>query len=121
MSVLGWLWLASPFVLIAVISHDSNMRELISTYPKLCQAIGCGGAIAMLLGAALVPGMFGSMLFGLGTPLVGLLVWTPRDDDGGGGEDGEQPPAEWDDFEGAFWAYVRRNRRPPSRPHAPVR
>ena len=112
MSVLGWLWLLSPFVLIGVISHDSNMRGLISAYPARCQAIGVCGAVAMIFGATLVPGMAGSMLFGVGTPLVGLLVWTPGDDGGGGGGDDEDPPPGWDDFERSFWVHVRRSRRP---------
>ena len=112
MSVLGWLWLLSPFVLIGVISHDSNMRGLISAYPERCQAIGSCGAVAMLLGAAFVPGMAGSMLFGVGTPLVGLLVWTPRDDGDGGGDEDPDPPPGWDDFERSFRAYVNRGRRP---------
>ena len=120
MSLVGWLWLLSPFVLIGLISHDPNMRGLISAYSRRCHVIGWCGAIAMLLGAALVPGTFGTMLFGIGTPLVGLIVWTPRDDGGGGGEESPDDPAGWDDFERAFWAHVRRGRRPPSRPRAPV-
>jgi hypothetical protein len=119
-SLLGWLWLLSPFVLIGVISHDSNMRELISAYPARCHAIGWCGALAMLLGAALVPGTFGTMLFGIGTPLVGLIVWTPRDDGGGGGDGGPDVPPDWDDFERAFRAYSPRDRRPSDTPHAPL-
>jgi hypothetical protein len=120
LSLLGWLWLFSPFVLIGVISHDANMRELISAYPRRCHAIGWCGAVAMFFGAALVPGMLGSMMFGIGTPLVGLIVWTARGDGRGGEEDPSDTPPDWDDFERAFWAHVRRGRRPPSRPRAPV-
>jgi hypothetical protein len=96
------------------------MRELISVYSTRCHAIGWCGAVAMFLGAAVVPGMFGSMLFGIGTPLVGLIVWTPRDHGGGGDDDGSDIPPDWDDFERAFRAYVPRDRRPSSPPRAPV-
>lgn len=112
MAVLGWFWLVSPFVLIAVISHDPNMRELVGVHHRRCQAIGSAGVAAMVLGAAAVPGPLGSVLFGLGTPLSGLIVWMRRD----GGDDSEDgrdhPPPNWDDFERSFWAYVRRRNRP---------
>ena len=119
MGLVGWLWLGSPFVLIAVISRDSDMRGLIAAHHRRCRAIGWFGAAAMFLGAALLPGTFGSMLFGVGTPLVGLIVWTPRDDGAGGGEGGpDEVPPDWDGFERSFWAHVRRRDQPPSRPRA---
>ena len=118
---LGWLWLASPFVLIAVISRDRNMRELIAIHNARCRTIGFAGVAAMFFGVALIPDTLGSMLFGIGTPLTGLLVWTPGKDGDDGGEDGpEELPPDWGDFERSFWAYVRRRNRPPSRPRAPT-
>lgn len=118
---LGWLWLASPFVLIAVISRDSNMRELVAVHTGRCRALGVAGVAAMFLGVALLPDEIGTMLFGIGTPLTGLLVWTRRDDGDDGGEEGPaEPPPDWGDFERSFWDYVRRRNRPPSRPQAPT-
>lgn len=118
---LGWLWLASPFVLIAVISRDRNMRELVAVHINRCRAAGSAGAAAMFLGVALLPDEIGSMLFGIGTPLIGLLVWTPRDDgDDSGGEGPQDVPPDWGDFERSFWEYVRRRDRTPNRPHAPT-
>jgi hypothetical protein len=121
MSLLGWAWLASPFVLILAISHDPNMRDLVSVHNKRCQALGWAGVAAMFLGAAVVPGMFGTLLFGVGTPLAGLIVWVRRDDRGHGGEEGpDEPPPDWDDFERSFWDYVRGRGSPSRRPRAPV-
>lgn len=118
---LGWLWLASPFVLIAVISRDPRMRELIAIHNRRCRAIGSAGVAAMFLGVALLPDELGSMLFGIGTPLTGLLVWTRRKGGDDGGEEGpEDLPPDWGDFERSFWAYVRRRNRAPSRPRAPT-
>lgn len=119
--LLGWLWLFSPFVLIGVISRDANMRELIAVHHRRCRAIGWTGVAAMFLGAALVPGTFGSMLFGIGTPLSGLVVWLRRDDGGGGDGGPDEVPPDWDQFERSFWAYVRRGSQRPSRPRAPAR
>jgi hypothetical protein len=117
----AWLWLASPFVLIAVISHDANMRHLVTVYHKRCMAIGWAGVAAMFLGVVLVPGAFGTLLFGIGTPLAGLVVWARRDDGGsGGGEGPDDMPPDWDGFERSFGAYVRRRERSQSRPRAPV-
>src|SRR5436305_5495958 len=100
MAVAGWLWLASPFILIGAISHDSNMRDLVTVHHRRCQAIGWTGVAAMFLGAALVPGTFGSMLFGIGTPLAGLIVWVRRDDGDDGDDDGpREVPPDWDQFE----------------------
>jgi hypothetical protein len=117
-----WLWLVSPFVLIAVISHDSNMRDLVTVHHKRCQAIGWAGVAAMLLGAALVPATFGTVLFGIGTPLAGLIVWTRRDDgDDGGEEPPDDVPPDWDAFERSFRTYERRGGPPSHRPpRAPV-
>ena len=121
MSLLPWVWLATPFVLIAVISHDSNMRDLISVHHRRCRMIGWAGVAAMILGATVVGSAFGMLLFGFGTPLTGLAVWTPRDDHGDGGDrDPDAPlPEGWDDFERAFWAHVRGG-LPPRRPRAPA-
>lgn len=122
MGALAWVWLASPFVVMAVIAHDPNMRDLVAVHRRRCQAIGWAGVGAMFLGAAVVPGMLGSMMFGLGTPLAGLIVWSGRGgDEGGEGEGGpaETPPG-WDEFERSFWAYVRRGARRPSRPRTPA-
>jgi hypothetical protein len=116
---LGWLWLASPFVLIAVISRDPNMRELVAAHTGRCRAVGSAGVAAMFLGVALLPDELGSMLFGIGTPLTGLLVWTRRDDGDDGGE--ERPPdlpPDWGDFERSFWDYVSGAHRAASRPRA---
>jgi uncharacterized membrane protein YedE/YeeE len=96
------------------------MRELIAVHHRRCRAIGWSGVVAMFLGAVLVPSMFGSMLFGIGTPLAGLVVWGRRDDGGGGEQGPEELPPDWDDFEHSFWGYVRRHRTPSSRPHAPA-
>jgi hypothetical protein len=121
MAALGWLWLGSPFVLIAAISHDPNMRELVTVHHRRCRTIGWVGVTAMFLGGLLVPGMFGSMLFGIGTPLAGLVVWTRRDDgDDGGEEPPDEVPPNSDAFERSFSAYTRRNKPPSDRPQAPV-
>jgi len=122
MSPLPWLWLASPFVLIAVISRDPNMRDLVSVHHRRCRAIGWVGVAGMLLGATVVGGVCGTLLFGFGTPLAGLVVWMPREDRGDGGDGGPEdpPPQDWDDFERAFWSYVSRGPRRPRRPRTPV-
>lgn len=121
MAALGWLWLVSPFVLIAAISHDPGMRELVTAHYRRCRAIGWAGVTAMFLGTLLVPGMFGSMLFGIGTPLAGLIVWTHRDDGDDGGEEGPgEVPPNWDEFERSFSAYTRPSKPPSNRPQAPV-
>ncbi len=116
-----WLWLVSPFVLIAAISHDSNMRDLVTEHQKRCQAIGWAGVTAMLLGAALLPATLGTVLFGIGTPLAGLIVWTRRDDGGEGGDGGpDDVPPDWDAFERSFRAHVRRSERPSHRSRPPA-
>jgi hypothetical protein len=121
MSLLGWLWLGSPFVLIAVISHDPNMRDLVTVHQKRCHVAGWAGVAAMLLGAALIPATLGAVLFGIGTPLAGLIVFVRRDDGGEGGEEGtDDVPPDWDAFERSFWAYVRRTNRPSRPPRTPL-
>lgn len=121
MSPLPWLWLASPFVLIAVISRDPNMRDLVTVHHRHCQLIGWTGVAAMVLGATVVHGVFGTLLFGVGTPVAGLIVWMRRDDRGGGGEEEpDDPPPDWDDFERSFWAYVGRGKRASRPPRTPV-
>jgi hypothetical protein len=118
--LLGWLWLVSPFAVIALISHDQRLLRLVALHHRRCLAAGWTGVIVMLLGATVVPGPVGSVMFCLGTPLAGLAVWLRRDGGDDGGEDGPDAlPPDWDDFERAFWAYVRRRGSPPRRPRAP--
>ena len=75
----------------------------------------------MFLGVALLPDELGSMLFGIGTPLTGLLVWTRRDDgDDGGDEEPQDLPPDWGEFERSFRAYERGRNRPPGRPQVPA-
>jgi hypothetical protein len=119
-TLLGWLWLVSPFIVIAMISHDPELLALVSTHHRRCQLAGLAGAAIMLLGVAVVPGPFGALMFVIGTPAVGLTVWTRRDDGGGGDEPPpDVPPIDWDEFERSFWAHVRRRGGPPRRPRAP--
>lgn len=121
MSLVGWLWLASPFLLILAIVHDPNMRDLVSVHYKRCRAIGWTGVVAMFLGVAVVPDPAGMLLFGIGTPLTGLIVWMRRDDGDDGGEEGpDEVPPNWGEFERSFWDYVARRHRPSSRPRTPA-
>lgn len=121
MSLLGWLWLATPFILIGVISHDRNMRELIAEHRWRCHAIGWAGVAAMYIGVAVLPGAAGTMLYGIGAPLSGLIVWTSRDGrDDGGEKHPDGIPPDWDDFERSFRDYVMRRSRGPRRPRAPA-
>lgn len=122
MAVLGWLWLVSPFVVIGVIWHDQGLRELITLHYRRCLTVGWTGAVMMLLGVMVVPGALGSVMFVLGTPLAGLVVWLRPDDGDDGDDDGpEPPPINWDEFERSFWAYVRRRgSRPRPRTPSPV-
>lgn len=114
MAVLGWLWLGSPFALIALISHDPELLAMVGRHLNRCRAIGCAGASGMLLGIMLVGGVLGVMMFIVGTPLSGLMVWARGDDDDDGGElPPDPPPIDWDDLERAFTA------RPPRRPRVP--
>ena len=120
MELLGWLWLVSPFVLIAVISHDGVLQRGVAKNLGQARAAGCAGALMMFLGGVLVPGALGATMFVLGTPLVGLLAFIRRDDrDDGGEEDPDPPPLDWDEFERSFRGYVSRGRRSPQRPRSP--
>ena len=118
MAVFGWLWLGSPFVLIALISNDPELLASVGRHLKRCHAIGAAGAAIMVLGVTLVPGPFGTLMFVVGTPLVGLLVWLRRDDgDDGGEQPPDTPPIDWDEFERAFATPTRG--QVPRRPRAP--
>jgi hypothetical protein len=117
MTLLGWVWLLSPFVVIAVISHDPELLALVAAHHKRCRAVGWTGVAIMLLGVALIPSAVGSIMFLLGTPLAGLVVWVIRDEgDDGDGSPPDMPPINWGEFERSFWAYVRgrsgRSRHP---------
>jgi hypothetical protein len=119
MALLGWLWLATPFTLIGVISHDPRLLGLVSKHHKRCRRVGWAGAATMLLGVMLVPGPIGASMFVIGTPVTGLIVWARGDDGDDGGDDPpDVPPIDWDQFERSFRAYARRRR--PRRPRAPV-
>ena len=120
MALLGWLWLVSPFAVIAMISGDPDLLRLVALHHRRCQVIGWAGVAMMVLGTTLVPGWVGRLMFVIGTPLGGLAVWAC----GGGGDEGgddepDVPPIDWDAFERSFWSHVRRRGRPPRRPRAP--
>jgi uncharacterized membrane protein YedE/YeeE len=106
MVLMAWLWLASPFVVIAVIARDRRLLHLVGAHHELCRAIGWLGVALLCLGAGLVPSLAGTLMFAVGAPLVGLVVWLRRDDGEGGDEGGPDPPLDWDDFERAFRRYV---------------
>lgn len=121
MALVGWLWLGSPFVVIAVISHDPRLLRQVAVHHTGCLALGWSGVGMMCLGVALMPNPLGSAMFWVGTPLAGLAVWLRRDDGGGGGgdDDPDVPPIDWDEFERSFWAHVRgRGGRRPRTPAA---
>lgn len=120
MELLGWLWLASPFAVMTLISRDRELLALVSTHHRQCQILGWGGLALMVLGVTVISGPVGSLMFLVGTPLGGLAVWGIR----GGGDDGggpgpDVPPISWDDFERSFWAYVRGRGGRRSRPRIP--
>lgn len=119
---MGWLWLASPFVVIGVISHDHRLLAQVASHHSACMAIGWTGVAMMLLGVMVIADPIGTAMFWVGTPLSGLAVWLRRgDDDGGGGDDDpDVPPVDWGEFERSFWAYVRRGGRAPRRPRTPA-
>jgi hypothetical protein len=119
-ALMGWLWLGSPFVVIAVISHDRRLLRQVAVHHTGCMAVGWTGVTMMCLGVALMPGLLGALMFWFGTPMAGLAVWLRRDDGGGGGGgEPDVPPIDWDEFERSFWADVRRRGRAPRRPRAP--
>lgn len=119
-ALMGWLWLGSPFVVIATISHDPRLLRQVAVHHTGCLAVGWAGVVMMCLGVALMPDLLGTLMFWVGTPLAGLAVWLRRDDgdDGDGGGEVDPPPIDWDDFERSFWAHVRRGRAP-RRPRTP--
>ena len=120
-ALMGWLWLGSPFVVIAVIAHDQRLLRQVAVHHTGCLTAGWTGVAMMCLGVALMPSMLGTLMFWVGTPLAGLAVWLRRDDGGGGGggEDPDVPPIDWDEFERSFWADVRRRGPGPRRPRTP--
>jgi len=120
-AVVGWLWLGSPFVVIALISHDRRLLRQVTVHHSGCLTAGWTGVVMMCLGVALMPGLLGMVMFWVGTPMAGLAVWLRRDDGGGGGgdDDPDVPPIDWDEFERSFWAHVRR-RGGPRPPRAPL-
>jgi hypothetical protein len=118
-ALVGWLWLGSPFVVIALISHDRRLLHQVTVHHSGCLTAGWTGVVMMCLGVALMPSLLGTLMFWVGTPVAGLAVWL-RGDDGEGGENGpDVPPIDWDEFERSFWAHVRRGARGPRRPRTP--
>jgi hypothetical protein len=119
-ALLGWLWLGSPFVVIAVISHDRRLLGLVAAHHTACVAAGWTGVVMMCLGVTLMPAPLGSAMFWLGTPMAGLAVWLRRDDDGGDdGRGPDGPPVDWDELERSFRPPGRRRDRSPRRPRTP--
>ena len=120
MTLVGWLWLASPFVVRTVIPHDRRLLAQVAAHHTACLIIGWTGGVMMLLGVTLVPEPLGGVMFWVGTPLAGLAVWLCRDGgDGGGPDEPDVPPVDWDQLERSFWAHVRRGGRAPRRPRTP--
>lgn len=120
MALFGWLWLASPFAVIGLISRDPELLALVSVHHKRCRTAGWTGAAMMLCGALLISGLVGSIMFLIGTPLAGLAVWGLRDDgDEGDGSPPDVPPINWGEFERSFWAYARRRGRRSRHPRVP--
>lgn len=120
MALLGWLWLATPFMLISVISHDARLLALVAKHNRRCRRVGWAGAATMLLGVMLVPGPVGALMFVLGTPVTGLVVWARGDDDDDG-DDGppDVPPIDWDEWERSLGPDAGRGHSP-GRPRAPA-
>jgi hypothetical protein len=119
MELLGWLWLISPFVLIAVIAHDRELQRFVADNLVQARVAGCLGALVMYLGAMVVPGAIGAAMYAFGTPVVGLLAFRLDDRDDGGEDAADEPPPDWDEFERSFWAHVRGRQRPSRRPRSP--
>jgi hypothetical protein len=120
-ALVGWLWLGSPFVVIALITHDRRLLAQVAAHHTGCVVAGWAGVAMMVLGVALVPAPLGTAMFWVGTPMAGLAVWLRRDEDSGEEDDEgpDVPPVDWDEFERSFWAHVRRRARPPRRPRTP--
>ncbi len=112
MGWLGWVWLGSPFVVIALIAHDRSMQAWVALHYDACRVTGWAGAVMMFLGVALAPALLGTLMFIVGTPLVGLVVWLRDDRDDGGDRHPDEPPPDWNEFERSFRAHVRRGRLP---------
>lgn len=125
MGLLEWLWLASPFALIGFISHDRELLAVVTAHHRRCRMLGWAGVVLMLLGVMVVPGRLGWIMFLVGTPVAGLIVWglpddPPGRDDGGGLGLPPDTPINWGEFERSFWAHVRRRGGPPRRPRTPA-
>jgi hypothetical protein len=120
-TLLGWLWLGSPFVVIGLISHDRRLLAQVAAHHTGCLVAGWTGVAMMCVGVMLLPHPLDMVMFWLGTPVSGLAVWLRRDDgDHGGGDEPDVPPVDWDAFERSFRAHVRRRGRSPSRPRTPA-
>jgi hypothetical protein len=119
MALLGWLWLGTPFAVIGLISQNEQLRTLVAVHYTRCRAAGWTGVLMMCLGAVIMPDTLGTMMFFIGAPLSGLAVWLRNDGWDDGGESSDLPPFDWDAFERSFWAYVRGQRRHPTRPRTP--
>jgi hypothetical protein len=120
MALIGWLWLASPFAVIGLISHDRELLAVVSAHHHRARAIGWTGVVITLLSVAVVPGWAGWMMYLIGLPVAGLVVWGLRDDgDGGGGSAPDLPPINWGEFERSFSEYVRRRGGRSPRPRVP--
>jgi hypothetical protein len=120
MVLLGWLWLASPFTVIALISHNRHLMRFVSAHHRRCLAAGWIGAALMLLGPTVIGGTVGLIMFLIGAPASGFGVWVHGNDgDDGGEQPPEVPPVDWGDFERAFWTHVRRRAKASPRPRAP--
>ena len=115
MGLLGWLWLVSPFLVIALIAHDRPMQSWVASHYDSCRLIGWAGVVMMFLGVALAPDVLGILMFIVGTPLVGLVVWLRDDRDDGGEGEPDEPPIDWDDLERSLSGPAGR-RRPPRSP-----
>lgn len=122
MTVLGWVWLSTPFILIAFVSRDRRLQRLVGSHLARSRVVGCAGVVMMYLGASVVPGVLGALSFTVGAPLTGLLAFLRRDDgDDGGDDEPDVPPVDWDEFERSFWAHVGGGRAPRGPRSGPVR
>jgi hypothetical protein len=119
-TLLGWVWLVSPFVVIALVAHDAQLQRFVAAHYDHCRAAGWAGVVMMFAGAALAPVAPGIVMFTIGTPLVGLVVWLRDDGNDGGEGEPDSPPLDWHEFERSFWAHVRSRRRLPRNPRTPT-